>query len=71
MTFEDGRKISGDILIGADGFNSAIRRQVAGADEPRPGTYVCRLATVPFHHPRVTKGYAAHYGEAGPALRPR
>ncbi|WP_406063754.1 FAD-dependent monooxygenase [Streptomyces sp. NBC_01077] len=65
VTFEDGRKASGDILIGADGFNSAIRRQVAGADEPRPGNYVCWLATVPFSHPRLTKGYAAHYWGRG------
>ena len=67
MTFEDGRKASGDILIGADGFNSAIRRQVVagGADEPRPGGYVCWLATVPFSHPRLTKGYAAHYWGRG------
>ncbi|TGB14804.1 FAD-dependent monooxygenase [Streptomyces sp. MZ04] len=67
VTFEDGRKASGDVLIGADGFNSAIRRQVADADadEPRPGNYVCWLATVPFSHPRMTKGYAAHYWGRG------
>ncbi len=65
VTFEDGRKASGDVLIGADGFNSAIRRQVAGADEPRPGNYECWLATVPFSHPRLTKGYAAHYWGRG------
>ncbi|MCX4985367.1 FAD-dependent monooxygenase [Streptomyces sp. NBC_00250] len=65
VTFEDGRKASGDVLIGADGFNSAIRRQVAGAEEPRSGNYVCWLATVPFSHPRLTKGYAAHYWGRG------
>ncbi|MEV0637372.1 FAD-dependent monooxygenase [Streptomyces sp. NPDC050619] len=65
VTFEDGRKASGDILIGADGFNSAIRRQIADADEPRPGNYLCWLATVPFSHPRMTKGYAAHYWGRG------
>ncbi|MFJ5304929.1 FAD-dependent monooxygenase [Streptomyces sp. NPDC088350] len=65
VTFEDGRTASGDVLIGADGFNSAIRRQVAGADEPRPGNYACWLATVPFTHPRLSKGYAAHYWGRG------
>ncbi|MER6032249.1 FAD-dependent monooxygenase [Streptomyces sp. NPDC001851] len=65
VTFQDGRKATGDILIGADGFNSAIRRQIAVADEPRPGGYVCWLATVPFSHPRMTKGYAAHYWGRG------
>ncbi|MFH9672966.1 FAD-dependent monooxygenase [Streptomyces sp. NPDC017405] len=65
VTFEDGRKATGDLLIGADGFNSALRRQVATADEPRPGGYVCWLATVPFSHPRMTKGYAAHYWGRG------
>lgn len=65
VTFEDGRTASGDVLIGADGFNSAIRRQMADADEPRPGNYACWLATVPFSHPRMTKGYAAHYWGRG------
>ncbi|MCD2463844.1 FAD-dependent monooxygenase [Streptomyces sp. MBT42] len=67
VTFEDGRTASGDFLIGADGFNSAIRRQVAdpAADEPRPGNYACWLATVPFSHRRMTKGYAAHYWGRG------
>ncbi|MBQ0985553.1 FAD-dependent monooxygenase [Streptomyces sp. F63] len=65
VTFEDGRTASGDFLIGADGFNSVIRRQVAGADEPRPGNYACWLATVPFTHPRMSKGYAAHYWGRG------
>ncbi|MER7701950.1 FAD-dependent monooxygenase [Kitasatospora sp. NPDC097605] len=65
VAFEDGRTVSGDLLIGADGFNSAIRRQIAVADDPRPGDYVCWLATVPFAHPRLTKGYAAHYWGRG------
>ncbi|MGW0853719.1 FAD-dependent monooxygenase [Streptomyces sp. NPDC002690] len=65
VTFADGRTVSGDVLIGADGFNSAIRRQVAGTDEPRPGNYACWLATVPFTHPRMSKGYAAHYWGRG------
>ncbi|MFI0981729.1 FAD-dependent monooxygenase [Streptomyces sp. NPDC021093] len=66
VTFEDGRKASGDVLIGADGFNSVVRRQVATVDdEPRPGNYMCWLATVPFSHPRLTKGYAAHYWGRG------
>ncbi|MEU1020288.1 FAD-dependent monooxygenase [Streptomyces sp. NPDC005898] len=66
VTFEDGRTATGDILIGADGFNSAIRRQVAPADDgPRSGGYACWLATVPFDHPRLTKGYAAHYWGRG------
>ncbi|GFH34806.1 FAD-dependent monooxygenase [Streptomyces pacificus] len=65
VTFEDGRTASGDLLIGADGFNSAIRRQVAHADGPRPGNYACWLATVPFAHPRMSRGYAAHYWGRG------
>ncbi|MFE9661450.1 FAD-dependent monooxygenase [Streptomyces sp. NPDC005955] len=65
VTFEDGRTASGDVLIGADGFHSAMRRQLAGAEEPRPGNYACWLATVPFTHPRMSKGYAAHYWGRG------
>ena len=32
---EDGREISGDILIGADGIKSAVRTQMLGAHTPR------------------------------------
>jgi 2-polyprenyl-6-methoxyphenol hydroxylase-like FAD-dependent oxidoreductase len=65
VDFTDGRQATGDLLIGADGFNSAIRRQLIGAEEVRDGGYVCWLATVPFEHPKFVPGFAAHYWGAG------
>jgi len=34
LTLEDGRVFSGDVLIGADGIKSVIRRQMLGPDRP-------------------------------------
>lgn len=61
VRFEDGRVAHGDVLIGADGFNSAVRRQLAGLDDARDGGYVCWLGIIPFRHRRFTTGYVGHY----------
>ena len=63
--FADGHEARGDVLIGADGFNSVIRRQLVGPETPREPGYVCWLATLPFRHPTVTPGYCAHYWGRG------
>lgn len=43
VRFEDGREERGDVLIGADGINSAVRRQIQGDSEPRySGVTVCQ-----------------------------
>ncbi|WP_101257097.1 FAD-dependent oxidoreductase [Streptomyces barkulensis] len=63
--FEDGREARGDVLIGADGFGSAVRRQIAGPETPRETGYLCWVATPEFTHPRVTKQYGAHYWGRG------
>lgn len=65
VTFSDGTEARGDLLVGADGFHSAIRRQVVGPEQPRDGGYICWLATPTFSHPVVTPGYAAHYWGRG------
>jgi 2-polyprenyl-6-methoxyphenol hydroxylase-like FAD-dependent oxidoreductase len=65
VEFADGHEAYGDLLIGADGFYSVIRRQLVGAETPREGGYVCWLATIPFRHPAVTAGYCAHYWGRG------
>lgn len=47
LRLADGTKISGDVLIGADGIKSAIRRQIAGDSKPEyTGDAAWRL-TVP------------------------
>ncbi|MEV4118588.1 FAD-dependent monooxygenase [Micromonospora sp. NPDC049645] len=65
VDFAAGGVARGDVLIGADGFNSVIRRQLVGPEEAREPGYVCWLATVPFRHPTVTDGYCAHYWGRG------
>jgi 2-polyprenyl-6-methoxyphenol hydroxylase-like FAD-dependent oxidoreductase len=43
VRFEDGREERGDVLIGADGINSAVRQQVQGDSEPvYSGVTVCQ-----------------------------
>ncbi|MFJ4920762.1 FAD-dependent monooxygenase [Streptomyces sp. NPDC088725] len=59
--FADGTRAEGDVLVGADGFHSVIRRELAGPEEVREGGYVCWLATVPFSRPGLRPGYVGHY----------
>ncbi|QQQ78883.1 FAD-dependent monooxygenase [Saccharothrix sp. 6-C] len=65
VAFEDGREVRADVLIGADGFNSAIRRKIAGPERPLDYDYVVWRATPAFRHPKVTHAYAAHYWGRG------
>ncbi|MFF7023206.1 FAD-dependent monooxygenase [Streptomyces klenkii] len=65
VRFEDGREATGDILIGADGINSVVRRQRTGDGKPRYGGFLCWLAVTPYDHPRMTKGFNAHYWGVG------
>lgn len=46
LNLSDGRKIDGDILIGADGIKSAIRDQIVGVTEPDFTGQVAWRATV-------------------------
>jgi 2-polyprenyl-6-methoxyphenol hydroxylase-like FAD-dependent oxidoreductase len=66
LRFADGREATGDILVGADGINSAIRRRRTGDDSrPRYGGFLCWLSVTPFSHPRMTAGFNAHYWGRG------
>ncbi len=47
LNLSDGRKISGDILIGADGIKSVIRPQIVGETPPDYTGHVAWRATVP------------------------
>ncbi|MFE3627237.1 FAD-dependent monooxygenase [Streptomyces goshikiensis] len=63
--FEDGRSASGDILIGADGFNSCIRRHLVGPEQAKDSGYLFRLGIVPFRHRHLTTGAVRHYWGSG------
>ena len=63
--FDDGTTARGDVLIGADGFGSAVRRQVAGPEEDRDSGYLCWLALTDFAHPRLAPGHVGHYWGRG------
>jgi 2-polyprenyl-6-methoxyphenol hydroxylase-like FAD-dependent oxidoreductase len=63
--FKDGREVRADVLIGADGFNSAIRAAIAGPARPTDWNYIIWRATPVFRHPKVTPAYAAHYWGRG------
>jgi 2-polyprenyl-6-methoxyphenol hydroxylase-like FAD-dependent oxidoreductase len=65
VSFQDGREVRADVVIGADGFNSAIRRGVAGPEKPLDHGYICWRATPQFTHPVVTPAYASHYWGRG------
>ncbi len=65
VSFADGGHASADLLIGADGYHSAVRRQLAGPERVRDAGYVCWLATTPFEHPRMTTGFVGHYWGRG------
>lgn len=57
----DGRTHAGEVLVGADGIRSVIRAQSVGPEPVNEYGYVCWIATVPFGHPRLPPGGAAHY----------
>jgi 2-polyprenyl-6-methoxyphenol hydroxylase-like FAD-dependent oxidoreductase len=63
--FADGTHARGDVVIGADGFHSALRRQLTGPEEAVDGGYVCWLAVADFRHTKMPAGAVAHYWGSG------
>jgi 2-polyprenyl-6-methoxyphenol hydroxylase-like FAD-dependent oxidoreductase len=61
----DGRVLSADVVVGADGIGSVVRAAVAGQSPPTEAGYVCWLATVSFSHPRMVRGYTGQYWGVG------
>lgn len=55
-SFDDGSTEHGDILIGADGIRSVVRRQMIDDGEPTYAGYTSYRATVPFDHTQVMAG---------------
>lgn len=63
--FADGRKAEADMLVGADGIHSAVRRQITGDEAAHYGGYTCWVAALQFAHPRMTPGYVGFYWGRG------
>ncbi len=65
--FADGRRVHGDLLIGADGLRSVVRAQLHGEQPPRYAGYTAWRAVVPFSRNRVlpgeTWGMGARFGQ--------
>ncbi|MHC3388781.1 FAD-dependent monooxygenase [Streptomyces lavendulocolor] len=61
VRFRDGRSARGDVLIGADGFNSAVRRHLVGPEKARDSGYHFQLGIVPFRHPALPPGGVRQY----------
>lgn len=51
--FADGRRVRGDLLIGADGLHSVIRAALHGSQPPRYSGYTAWRAVVPFDTSRL------------------
>ncbi|HVJ95070.1 MAG TPA: amino acid adenylation domain-containing protein [Labilithrix sp.] len=67
VRFEDGREVVADLVVGADGIHSAVRRELVGAETVCEAGYVCWLATVAYRHSRHRPGHVRHYW--GPGTR--
>ncbi|QRY49236.1 FAD-dependent monooxygenase [Mycolicibacterium septicum] len=65
LQLADGRRLEADVLVGADGINSTIRAQLHGAQQPRPGGFVCWLALAPFYPSWLREGESVHYWGSG------
>ena len=54
--FEDGREARGDVLVGADGIDSTVRRWLLGDGPPRYAGYIAWRAVTDFDQRRVVAG---------------
>ncbi|KAK9835564.1 hypothetical protein WJX74_003141 [Apatococcus lobatus] len=60
---EDGNRIDGDILVGADGIRSKVRKQMLGDRPPNYSEYTCYTGIANFTPPDIdTVGYRVFLG---------
>ncbi len=64
-SFSNNRSVRGDVLIGADGIHSMIRRQLKGESKPRYAGYTAWRAVIEFEDPDLPAGTALYALGAG------
>lgn len=69
LRFDDGSEETGDVVIGADGLHSIIRRQIHGADAPRYSGLTAWRALCDYQDHRVPSGeMIIHWGRGARLL---
>jgi 2-polyprenyl-6-methoxyphenol hydroxylase-like FAD-dependent oxidoreductase len=63
LELSDGRRVQGDLLVGADGLHSVVRAALHGAEPPRYAGCTAWRAVVPFETSRVLAGET--WGDGG------
>ena len=58
----DGSESRGDVLIGADGLTSGVRRQLRGDESLRYSGYVIDFGVVELDHPALARGFYEYDG---------
>jgi 2-polyprenyl-6-methoxyphenol hydroxylase-like FAD-dependent oxidoreductase len=67
VLFADGREVETDVVIGADGLRSVVRRALLGDAPPRYAGYTCWRAVAAFRHTALPIGEA--FETWGPGAR--
>jgi 2-polyprenyl-6-methoxyphenol hydroxylase-like FAD-dependent oxidoreductase len=57
--FANGRAETGDLLIGADGINSVVRKQLVGPEATRYAGYTCWRGVLEYPEVKWPRGHAA------------
>ncbi|EHD22118.1 Zeaxanthin epoxidase [Brenneria sp. EniD312] len=65
VSLADGTTCSGDILIGADGYYSAVRDAIKTESVIHEAGYICWLSLVKYAASQITLGYVVHYWGEG------
>lgn len=63
--FENGRTVTGDVLVGADGMWSVVREALNGPSETREPGYDCWLGTADLPGDLLEQGHVEHFWGAG------
>lgn len=69
VQLEDGRTVTGDLLVGADGIWSKVRRGLIGHSEPTYSGYTCYTGISDFTPPDLEiVGYRVFLGNGQVSL---